>query len=183
MQGFETRKTACVLRYYNFSSPKSTWINLSSLLPPKIIQPSAVPVVEWWMYQLCSFFFLSRPQYLLGSYHVNVFPHKVLYNTYSDWALQAYYPTIQAQVLSKPHIKSELEENSAAVSTKLVYTSLFISWNSVLWLKLRRQLHTCDSVPNSENDLLTQWRKAVVSFCNVLFKVFDRKKKVWFNIY
>ena len=122
------------------------------------------------------FFFLSRPQYLLGSYHVNVFPHKVLYNTYSAWALQAYYPTIQAQVLSKPHIKSELEENSAAASTKLVYTSLFISWNSVLWLKLRRQLHTCDSVPNSENDLLTQWRKAVVSFCCVLFKVFDRKK-------
>ena len=59
---------------------------------------------------------------------------------------------------------------------KLVYTSLFISWNSVLWLKLRRQLHTCDSVPNSENDLLTQWRKAVESFCCVLFKVFDRKK-------
>ena len=88
------------------------------------------------------FFFLSRPQYLLGSYHVNVFPHKVLYNTYSAWALQAYYPTIQAQVLSKPHIKSELEENSAAASTKLVYTSLFISWNSVLWLKLRRQLRT-----------------------------------------
>ena len=93
---------------------------------------------------------------------------------------EPYKPTSTQQFKPKSYLSPTSSLNLKRILQqpllKLVYTSLFISWNSVLWLKLRRQLHTCDSVPNSENDLLTQWRKAVVSFCCVLFKVFDRRK-------